>query len=308
MFEINFDDEEELTLPTEEAEQTPAVAEEAEKITPTYSEEEVESARQQGFEAGRKEGLEANAEVITKQISETLININETINSLFKAQENYNQELSHDANSLAISIFKKMMPALAKRHSFEEVDLVLNEAFEKFIEEPKITLIVHPDIANAIEERFGEIAKNRGYEGKIVIQTNENIGPSDCRIDWINGGTERNTTELWAEINSIIDQNLGENLKDNKKKNKNTPELNSDDSDIEPEKTDPTPNQTSEDTPSFMPKNKNENIESEIITTDSEEEASNSSKKEISSEPPSSVPENIDTNDSIKHDLIEPKD
>ena len=33
MFEINFDDEEELTLPTEEAEQTPAVAEEAEKIT-----------------------------------------------------------------------------------------------------------------------------------------------------------------------------------------------------------------------------------------------------------------------------------
>ena len=131
MFEINFDDEEELILPTEEPEQIPEADEESEKITPTFSKEEVESARQQGFEAGKKEGLEANAEVLTKQISETLVKIDETINSVFESQKDFNQELSRDANSLAMSIFKKMMPALAKRHSFEEVELVLNEAFEK---------------------------------------------------------------------------------------------------------------------------------------------------------------------------------
>ena len=211
MFDLTFDNEVEVPLKSQKPDEIAAVEEEPEIIVPTFSEEEVEIARQQGFEAGKKEGLAATTEVLIRQINETLLKADEKLLAAFQTQDSVNQELSRAAHSLAMGICKKMMPAMAKQHSFDEVEKVIEEVFAKVIEEPRITLSVHSDIADAVEVRVSELAKGKGYEGRFFVRADEALEASDCRIDWANGGSERNTQELWANITTILDRNIGEN-------------------------------------------------------------------------------------------------
>ena len=210
MFDLTFDNELEVPLEPEQTEDIVAVEEEPEIIVPTFSEEEVEIARQQGFDAGREQGLAATSEALTKQINETLLKTDEKLLAAFQTQDSVNQDLSRAAHSFAVGICKKMMPAMAKQHSFDEVGRVIEEVFAKAIEEPRITLSVHSDIAKAIEVRVSELAKEKGYEGRVLVQADEELEASDCRVDWANGGCERNTKQLWANITSILDRNIGE--------------------------------------------------------------------------------------------------
>ena len=210
MFDLTFDNEVEETLEPEKTDETTTVDEEPEIIVPTFSEEEVEIARQQGYETGKEEGLAATTEVLTKQINETLLKIDEKLLAAFQTQDIFNQDLSRAAHSLAISVCKKMMPAMAKQHSFIEVERVIEEVFAKAIEEPRITLSVHVDLVEAVEIRLSELAQEKEFEGRVFVKADEAMESSDCRIDWVSGGSDRNTTKLWANITSILDRNIGE--------------------------------------------------------------------------------------------------
>ena len=209
MFDLTFDNELEAPTEPERSDEIAAVEEEPEIIVPTFSEEEVKIARQQGFDAGKEQGLAATSEALTKQINETLLKTDEKLLAAFQTQDSVNQDLSRAAHSLAFGICKKMMPALAEQHSFDEVERVIEEVFSKAIEEPRITLSVHSDIAKAIEVRIGELAKEKGYEGRVLVEADKELEASDCRVDWVNGGSERNTRQLWANIASILDRNIG---------------------------------------------------------------------------------------------------
>ena len=210
MFDLTFDNEVEETLELEKTDVTTTVDEEPEIIAPTFSEEEVEIARQQGYEKGKEEGLAATTEILTKQINETLLKIDKKLLAAFQTQDSFNQDLSRAAHSLAISVCKKMMPAMAKQHSFDEVERVIEEVFVKAIEEPRITLSVHLDLVEAVELRISELTKEKEFEGRVFVRADETMEASDCRVDWVNGGSERSTTELWANITSILDRNIGE--------------------------------------------------------------------------------------------------
>ena len=210
MFDLTFDNEVDPSQETETNDENIIEDQEPEIIVPTFSEEEVEIARQQGYEAGKEEGLAATTEILTKQINETLIKIDEKLIPAFQKQDSMNHEISRAAHSLAISICKKMMPAMAKQNSFGEVEKVIEEVFSKALEVPRITIVVHADMVEAIELRLKELAEEREFKGRIHVKANKATESSDCRVDWANGGIERNTNELWANITSILNRNIGE--------------------------------------------------------------------------------------------------
>ncbi len=44
----------------------------------------------------------------------------------------------------------------------------------------------------------------KAYEGKVVILGDADLGPSDCRIEWADGGIERDVRALWEEIDHVL--------------------------------------------------------------------------------------------------------
>lgn len=209
MFDVPFDDVPTRSLEKEIAE-TPVEEEEVEEIIPTFSEEEVEQARQEGFEAGKIEGLAATTEELTKHIAASLAGIDQKLTQAFQTQTAANAELHRAALAVGVGIARKMFPALAERNAFDEVERVVLSVFDKIIEEPRITFSVHPGVITEIEKRISEISVSKGYEGLVTVHIDETLAASDCKVEWANGGIERDTHEMWRDINRIIVRNLSD--------------------------------------------------------------------------------------------------
>ena len=209
MFDLAFDKEVDPSPEPETNDNAITEDQEPEIIVPSFSEEDVENARQQGYEAGKVEGLAATTEILTKQINETLLKIDDKLIAAFKKQDSFNLDICRAAHSLAIGICKKMLPSMAKQSSFGEVEKVIEEVFSNALEKAKITITVPVDIVEEVKVRLTNLAEEREFKGRIQVKADDTIAASDCKIDWVDGGTERNTDKMWNDIVSILNRNIG---------------------------------------------------------------------------------------------------
>ena len=51
---------------------------------------------------------------------------------------------------------------------------------------------------------FGPLSAQSGYEGKIVLIAEEALLPGDARVEWADGGAERDSARLWRQIDEIV--------------------------------------------------------------------------------------------------------
>jgi len=208
MFDTAFDDEPEAGPAAPEPEQPEEEEPEPEIIVPTFSEEDLAAAREDGFAAGKQEGQQETSVSVEARIAETLAVIDTKCADLFQAQENDSGELSRAAVSVAMEVARKIVPNLAESTALDEIEQIIRSVFEKIVEEPHVTINVHPELADDLRGRIESMSKTRTYEGNIHVQPDESTAIGDCRLEWSNGGTERNTTALWRDIDEIVDKYL----------------------------------------------------------------------------------------------------
>ena len=58
-------------------------------------------------------------------------------------------------------------------------------------------LRVNDALFDALQRRLAAIAQANGYAGKIVLLADDALAPGDGRIEWADGGAERDTRRLW---------------------------------------------------------------------------------------------------------------
>ena len=213
MFETVFED----TAPPDPdvppvAEETEEEEAEPEEIVPTFSEEDLEAARKEGFQSGKEEGLNASLDSIERQVSATLGNMETEVTRLIDEQVKSNQELTHLALSVAVSIARKMLPEMASRNALAEIERVLEEVLPRLIDEPRITIRIHGDVESEVKSRLETLISNTGFTGQVVVSADNGLEIGDCRLEWSCGGAERNTAALWQEIDSIVARNFDQEL------------------------------------------------------------------------------------------------
>lgn len=204
LFETSFDVEE-LPLETVEDE---AEEVEPEEIIPTFSEEEVTAAREEGFATGKEEGINEASAATERQIVGLLNTLMEHFKELFNAQEKADSSILDSAISVAVAIARKAFPTLNERHGMEEIERMVDIALKNILDEPQVTLYTSPDLADTLSKRLGALTTQAGFKGKIQVLADETISAGDCRAEWSGGGAKRNMDELWQEIDEIVERNL----------------------------------------------------------------------------------------------------
>jgi len=94
---------------------------------PTFSEEELQLARDQAFEAGRTAGIQ-EAESMTERL--LAMAEQSMADSLFRIQNEQaaaNEQMMRDAVLVAVGVLKKLQPEMVKHHGLDEVEGLLHE-------------------------------------------------------------------------------------------------------------------------------------------------------------------------------------
>ena len=205
MFDRSFDFEE----PAEKAaEVTEEIEEEPEVVVPTYSEEQVKTSRKEGLEQGKADALKEAAMTIENQIVDLTKSIGAQLNQLISSQSLVNNEIFRDAIKISRAITKKSFSSINAEHGVQEIEQLIRQILSQILEEPRVKIQVHPSLTEHFSERLNEISTETHFEGRVHIIADEEIEQGDCRIDWSNGGAERNLENVMREVDVIINANL----------------------------------------------------------------------------------------------------
>jgi flagellar assembly protein FliH len=176
---------------------------------PTFSEEELTLAREQAMEAGRQAGIqeiEASTEYLVALTAQTIA---ENLQSLSLAQQEANNERMRDAIAVALAVVRKLQPEMSKDHALDEIAGVIRECLTHIEKDVRVTVRVCPAHIDSIRHFANQAAEATGFEGKLVYAADPRIAFGDCRVEWGDGGAERDQARLWEEVDSVVARALG---------------------------------------------------------------------------------------------------
>jgi flagellar assembly protein FliH len=210
LFDCSFDDEISGT-----SDKTVEIVkeEEPEELIPSFSEEELKIAKDEAFTKGKEQGIKETIAAREQSLLDMIGNLEMQFENLFKTQQETDKSNLKSAILVATSISRKIFPSLNKRGALEEVENLVTTIMKEILEEPKVSICIHPDLEPLLIEHIGSISKKASYRGEINIIASEDILLGDCKIEWKSGGAQRNTESLLLEIDEVIDRNLQEAFK-----------------------------------------------------------------------------------------------
>ncbi len=170
---------------------------------PKFGEEDLERARAEGHSSGKEIGAQEAMQSIEQQSSQTVSAISEQLGGLSQVQTESNERQARETLEVALIVVRKIFPHLAERHGLAEIESVVCDCLERLRDEPRIVIRVADDMLDPVEARIGELAARAGFEGKIVYLAQDGFNPGDVRIEWADGGAERDSETLWREIDLI---------------------------------------------------------------------------------------------------------
>jgi flagellar assembly protein FliH len=166
--------------------------------------EQIDALRKEGFDAGFEAGKSAGKEEQTVQLNALLAIIDQNMSALMQKLDALAREQEMHARQLVLSVAKKILPDFAARHGLAEIDALLGETIREMAREPRLVVRISEDQFDAVNERVQEIAKQRAYPGKVIVLADPEVVSGDCRVEWADGGIERNTQATWRAVENTI--------------------------------------------------------------------------------------------------------
>lgn len=181
---------------------------EPEPEAPTFSEDDLARTRAEGLAEGKRLGTEEASSTVDKQIADTLNTVVQQTQSLFDAQAEANEGLTHYAVSVAAALVRKLFPTLNQQTAQDQVQSMLETVLGQLSGEPEVIVRVPADLAEALHDRIQAVSEMSGFRGNIKLLGDSALAVGDCRLEWSSGGVMRSTRDLARELDDIIARNL----------------------------------------------------------------------------------------------------
>jgi flagellar assembly protein FliH len=171
---------------------------------PTFSEAELEAARTTAFAAGRTQALGEAAQSIETRAAAALETLASTISEALRSRQHAAAEAQSRALETVRAIMRKAVPALCRTAPLLELETLVSECVREAFDEPRIVLRVADGVFDAMQQRLAAITGAAGFAGKVVLLADDSLDVADARVEWAEGGAERDTKRLLRDIDGAL--------------------------------------------------------------------------------------------------------
>jgi flagellar assembly protein FliH len=145
------------------------------------------AAHRRGYAEGQRD-----AEVeIGRRIASTFERIAAGIDQAAGALKAIEARLECEAVEVAVAVARKLAPCLIEREPFAEISALASGCFRELAAAPHIVVRVNESLYAATREKIDDIARAHAFAGKLVVLGEPTVAPGDCRIEWADGGVNR---------------------------------------------------------------------------------------------------------------------
>lgn len=171
---------------------------------PVYTQADLDAAKQSAFKDGYTQGEQTANREQTARIAAIVEKIDGALGKLLQGATAQQLAQQADAQDIALAIARKLLPDFIARHGFGEIEAVLVQVLKEMVREPRLVVRVHDQVLDALQHAVQDIAARAAYAGKIVLLADDKLNPNDCKIEWADGGVERDVNIIWQEVDRAM--------------------------------------------------------------------------------------------------------
>lgn len=173
------------------------------------TEDDLARVRAEGVAEGHEDASREAAQSMELRLTEAFEIVGERLGEVISGTEAAHAAAARDANAIAVAIARRMVPELYRRNAAAEIELTVASVLSRVLEPSELTVHTAETLADPLRDRITALAETRGIGDRIRIAADPALPEGDCRIEWPGGGAERTSAAMWAEIEAVVDKNLG---------------------------------------------------------------------------------------------------
>jgi flagellar assembly protein FliH len=189
LFDLDF------SVPDKARERAASTAEIAEQIAAAEA-----RGHRAGFDAAQREA-KADSD---RRASLALEAIGTAIRTIATGFSGIEGRMESEAVNVAVSVARKLCSELVAREPLAEVAALVSDCFRHLVSTPHLVVRINDQLYDAARERIEAIAKQSGFQGRLVILAEPDIAGGDCRIEWADGGVVLERAAIEAKISELV--------------------------------------------------------------------------------------------------------
>lgn len=175
---------------------------------PKITADELEAAKAQARAEGEAMGREAAYGQHQQAIEQALMAIEARLGQLAEARAQAEAQARAEAVSLAAAIARKLAAGLLAREPMREIEALVLRCLDDMRDEPRLVVRASEAVAQLLDQRVDQLVAQSGFGGKLMLVPDDTLPPGDCRIDWADGGAERNQAAIEKDVDLAVQRYL----------------------------------------------------------------------------------------------------
>ena len=189
MFDMDF------AAPDKAREKPATPAEIAQKVA-----EAEQRAYRNGYDTAQRE---AKAES-DRRAAQALEEIGGAIKAVASRIAATQTKMETEAVDVAVAVARKLCGDLIAAEPLAQVTGLVRECFSHLVATPHLVVRVHESLYEDAHARIEKLAKQSGFDGRLVILAEPDIVKGDCRIEWADGGVVLERATIDGKIDELV--------------------------------------------------------------------------------------------------------
>ncbi len=160
----------------------------------------------QAHERGLKEGREQTLSEIEAATQTAIEQLSVSTGTLFATVEQIKTQNQITSAGLAHTIAKKLAATMMKQAPLAEIEALIEECLEISGDQSRLVVRVNQEIFEPINIRIQQMKDVANFKGDIIVAGDPALAITDARIEWPDGGMERNLDDITNQIEEAIER------------------------------------------------------------------------------------------------------
>jgi flagellar assembly protein FliH len=170
----------------------------------TLKPDQYDALRKECHDEGYTEGKKAGLDDQTAQLMALIAVIGTKIDGIVNNMAAIQKQSEEGMRRMALAIARKFLPEFTAKNGMQEIEALLTEVMGEMVHEPRLVVRVHESQFDVLNEKITALTAQKAYAGKIVLLADAEIAIGDCRVEWADGGMERNSQAMWDKIEKAV--------------------------------------------------------------------------------------------------------
>jgi len=109
-----------------------------------------------------------------------------------------------EAVDIAVAVARKLCAELTSREPLAELTALVTDCLRHLVSTPHLVVRINDALYDPARERIEGLARQNGFEGRLVILSDPDIAHGDCKLEWADGGVASNRAATEAKIAELV--------------------------------------------------------------------------------------------------------